>query len=158
MPRKLSITAFIVALLLLGLLRESFFMNLNALLYYKYYGTPPGETPGAGTYGFLNAFSYNTLYASKWFVTLAFVALFWFIQKKFIGFLFAEKKAGFWLGMLYLSLLLLAGISFGTGWLTGYLNQGYRFSRIFMGLLQSPVPCMLIIPLAYFYKKTNTTI
>ncbi|HXB38898.1 MAG TPA: hypothetical protein VNZ49_00055 [Bacteroidia bacterium] len=153
MSRKLKITGFILAMLISGFFREILFVNMNAVLYYKYF--QPGEATHLfhENFRFLTAFSYKTLYISKWFITLGFVFLFWFIQKKFIFFLFTEKKAVFWLGMLYLSLLLLAGISFGTGWLLGNLEQGYRFSRIFTGLLESPVPCMILIPLTYFYKK-----
>jgi len=158
MARKLKITGFILVLLALGLSRESLFVNINAVLYYKYY--EPGQEPNLvnGFWGFLNSFSYLFLYRAKWIVTLVFVILFWFTQKTFIAVLFREKKALFWLGMLYLSLLLLAGISFGVGWLFGNLEQGYRFSRICMGLLQSPVPCMVLIPLTYFYKQNQTSI
>lgn len=156
MSRKLKISGFIACLLLLGFFREALFVNINADLYYKRY--QPGEETAqiTGFYSFLIGFSYWGLYTAKWFITLGMVALFWFLQKKFIAFLFDEKKALIWLSMLYLSLLLLAGISFGTGWLFGNLTQGYRFSRIFMGLLQSPAPCMLLIPLTFFYKQNQT--
>ncbi len=153
MKRKVSIAVFIIALLGLGFFREMLFVNINSVLYNKYFQPTDEAHIYHHVFAFLTYFSYKTLYISKWFITLAFVALFWFIQKKFIFYLFAEKKALFWLSMLYLSLLLLTGISFGAGWLFGNLEQGYRFSRIFMGLLQSPVPCMMLIPLTYFYKK-----
>ena len=153
MNRKLVISLFVIALLALGFFREMFFININSVLYNKYFQPTDEAHIYHPAFSFLTYFSYKTLYISKWFITLAFVALFWLIQKKFIFYLFDEKKAVFWLGMLYLSLLLLAGISFGAGWLFGNLEQGYRFSRIFMGLLQSPVPCMMLIPLTYFYKK-----
>jgi len=158
MARKLKIAGFILALLTLGLFRESLFVNINAALYYKYYEPGQENNVVQGFWSFLNSFSYLFLYRSKWVITFAFVFLFWLLQKAFITFLFREKKALFWLGMLYLSLLLLAGISFGAGWLFGNLEQGYRFSRICMGLLQSPVPCMVLIPLTYFYKQNQPNI
>lgn len=153
MKRKISIGLFVIALLVLGFFREMLFVNINSVLYNKYFQPKDYAHIYHSVFGFLTGFSYKTLYISKWFITLGFVFLFWFIQKKFIFYLFAEKKSVFWLVMLYLSLLLLAGISFGTGWLLGNLEQGYRFSRIFMGLLESPAPCMILIPLTYFYKK-----
>ena len=153
----MSIGLFVLALLALGFFREMVFININAVLYNKYYQPTDAAHIYHPAFGFLAYFSYKTLYVSKWGVTLCFTRIFRFIQKKFLFYLFAEKKAGSWLGMLYLSLLLFAGISFGAGWLTGYLEHGYRFSRIFMGLLQSPVPCMILIPLTHFYKKQTPT-
>jgi hypothetical protein len=155
--RKVKITLFIAGILLLGLFRESLFLNVNAILYNKYYGEP-GAHRISGLYAGLEALSYKTLYISKWFITLAFVAAFWLVQRGFLHILLHEKKALLWLSMLYLSLLLLAAISFGAGWLTGNTEQGYRFSRIFMGLLQSPVPCMVLVPLTYFYKQNQNSL
>ncbi|HWY38600.1 MAG TPA: hypothetical protein VNY73_08580 [Bacteroidia bacterium] len=156
MIRKGKIILFIVLILCLGFFREYIFVGINGVLYNKYYN--PGFydihiiNPSLR---FLNAFSYQTLYVAKWLITPVFVCLFWLLQKKFLTFIFHEKKTTYWLSMLYLSLLLLAGISFFTGWLSGHLNEGYRFSRIFMGLIESPVPCMILIPLTYFYKNIN---
>lgn len=157
MSRKFKIFLLVALLMFLGFLREYIFVGINAVLYNKYFNTNEYDILSEGyLMRFLEPFSYRTLYISKWFITLLFVFLFWFVQKKFIGFLFPKKKPNHWLGMLYLSLLLLAGISFGTGYLIGHINEGYRFSRIFIGLAESPVPCMILIPLIYFYNNYNT--
>ncbi|HEX7415465.1 MAG TPA: hypothetical protein VF411_15600 [Bacteroidia bacterium] len=103
---------------------------------------------------FLNLFSYQTIYIAKWFITPFFAFVYWLIQKKFLFFLFNEKRIERWLGILYLSLFLLAGIFLFTGWALGNINSGYTFSRLFMGLLESPAPCMVLIPAMYLYKKT----
>lgn len=158
MYRKLKIAAFVFALVVVGLFRETFFVNLNTLLYYKRANEAYPDWQISAAYRWLDVFSYQTLYISKWFITIGFMLAFWFIQEKFIDLLFHEKKATVWLSMLYLSLLLLAGLAFAGGWLFGHLNEGYRFSRIFMGLLQSPAPCMLLIPLTYFYKHNGNKI
>lgn len=156
MKRGSIILLFVLLLLALGFIHESIFVNINAILFNKYFH--PADT---GTHQirppflFLENFSYNALYISKWFITPVFVLAYWYFQKRFLLYLFSEKKAAAWLSMLYLSLFLLAGISFAGGWIIGQLNGGYRFSRIFTGLLESPVPCMVLIPLTYFYKKYN---
>lgn len=137
--------------------RESLFLNLNAVLYNKYYPDAGAHGPSE-SYAFLEQFSYQSLYNSKWVLTLLIVAAFWFLQRMLLAAIYAEKKPLSWLGMLYLSLLLLAAISYGAGWITGNLEPGYRFSRIFMGLLQSPVPSMILIPIAYFYKQTQDSL
>lgn len=159
MNRKLKAGLFAVPLLTLGFLKEYIFVGMNAQLYNKFYNpeekykniiTPP--------FTLLDGLSYWTVYTIKWCITPLFLFLFWFLQKKLLAILFTEKKSVRWLGVMYLSLLLLAGISFFTGWVAGYIHEGYRFSRIFVGLAESPVPCMVLIPLTYFYKNFNQEI
>ena len=159
MNRKLKIILFVVLLIFLGFFREHLLVGINAILYNKYFN-PTGYQIHtiSPAFRFLDTFSYQTLYIAKWFITPFFVFLFWFIQKKFLWFLFHEKKTTHWLSVLYLSLFLLAGIALGFGWIIGNLQGGYRFSRIFMGLIESPAPCMILIPLTYFYKNYNSTI
>jgi len=159
MSKKFKIALFSILLIGLGFFRESLFVSINGVLYNKYF-TPENVNVHVirPAFEFFNMFSYQTLYVSKWFITPLFAFLFWFVQKKFLWLLFSEKKTSYWLTVLYLSLFLLAGVSFCTGWLVGHLNEGYRFSRIFMGLLESPVPCMILIPLTYFYKNYNPKI
>ena len=76
MGRRFVIAGFIALLVGMGLLRETFFVNLNYILHYKYF------EPGAGYEGVLpvfaplEGFSYRTLYISKWFITLFFAFLF----------------------------------------------------------------------------------
>lgn len=159
MNRKLKIILFVLLLLFLGFLREYLFTGINTVLFTKY--SPNGETDISlvkPAFMFLTSFSYYTIYTFKWFITPVFLVAFWFTQKKLLTMLFAEKKTNLWLGVMYLSLLLLAGISFFAGWAAGYIHEGYRFSRIFMGLAESPVPCMILIPLTHFYKNYNAQI
>jgi hypothetical protein len=88
MRRKLAIAGFITGLVLLGLFRETFFVNLNYILYYKYF-QPGGSYEGVlPVFAPLEGFSYRALYFSKWFITPAFAGLFWFIQKKIKSIIF----------------------------------------------------------------------
>ena len=153
MSRKIKIFLFVLLLILLGLFRETLFVNVNGVLYNKLYQT--NEHTIIRFLSFISQFSYRSIYMAKWFITPFFAFIFWFVQRQFLWFLFHEKKAIKWLGVLYLSLFLLAGIFFVAGWAFGDLYSGYTFSRLFMGLLQSPVPCMILIPTVYLYKKTN---
>ena len=155
MNRKAKILLFILLLMALGFFRENLFVNINDVLYSKLYNEP---NPIIWYLSFFNNVSYNTVYIAKWFITPFFAFLFWFVQKELLLVFFNEKKIITWLSVLYLSLFLLAGISLCTGWLLGHFSEGYRFSRIFMGLLESPVPCMILIPLAYFYKNYSSNI
>jgi hypothetical protein len=152
MSRKIKIFLLILLLMALGFFRENLFVNINDVLYGKLYKVP---NPIVWYLSFLSNTSYNTVYIAKWFITPFFAFLFWFVQMKLLLAIFNEKKTTKWLSVLYLSLFLLAGIFFVAGWALGDIYGGYAFSRLFMGLLQSPVACMILIPTAYLYKQTN---
>jgi len=152
MNGKGKIILFILLLMALGFFRENLFVNINNVLYNKQYG----KNGSVVWYlFFLSKASYNAIYTTKWFITPFFAVTYWFVQKQLLLTLFNEKKIVNWLSILYLSLFLLAGIFFMAGWALGDINKGYVFSRLFMGLLQSPVACMILIPTAYLYKQTN---
>jgi hypothetical protein len=153
MNRKIKIALFVLFLLLLGFFRETFFLSINSALYDKFYNENNHRI--VWFLSFVNMFSYQTIYVAKWFITPLFTFMYWFIQGRFLFFIFNEKSIVRWLSRLYLSLFLLAGIFFITGWVFGKAYDGYTFSRLFMGLLQSPVPCMILIPAMYLYKQTN---
>jgi hypothetical protein len=153
MNRKIKIISFVLVLLLLGFFRETLFVSINSTLYDKFYNENNHRV--VWFLSFLNLLSYQTIYVAKWFITPLFVFVYWFIQRRFLLFLFNEKKFIRWLGILYLSLFLLAGVFYTAGWAFGKIEDGYTFSRLFMGLLQSPVPCMILIPAMYLYRQTN---
>jgi hypothetical protein len=153
MSRKIKIILFVFVLLALGFIRETLFVNINSVLYDKLYNENNHFV--AWYLSFITRFTYQTIYIAKWFITPLFVFFYWFIQRKFLFFLFNKKTVVRWLGVLYLSLFLLAGIFFAAGWAFGQINDGYTFSRLFMGLLQSPAPCMILIPAMYLYRRTN---
>jgi len=152
MSKKIKIALFILLLMALGFFRENLFVNINDVLYSKRYNEP---NPIIWYLSFLRNTSYMSVYIAKWFITLFFAFVFWAIQRKLLLIIFNEKKIITWLSVLYLSLFLLAGIFFVAGWALGDINKGYTFSRLFMGLLESPVACMILIPTAYLYKQTN---
>lgn len=152
MNRTIKISFFVLALLALGFFRETLFVSINSILYDKFYKENHHHV--IWFLFFVNALSYQTVYIAKWIITPLFVFFYWFIQRKFLLFIFNEKRIIQWLGVLYLSLFLLAGVFFVAGWAFGKIHDGYAFSRLFMGLLQSPVPCMILIPAMYLYRQT----
>ncbi len=154
MNKKIKIILFVVFLAVIGLFREMIFLTINAVLYNKYYNA--NEHIGLLLEPMISLFSYQTLYVAKWFITPVFALTYWYIQKQFLFYIFNEKKTTAWLSIFYLSLFLLAGIFFVAGWAFGNITEGYTFSRMFMGLLQSPAACMILIPVMYLYKKTNS--
>lgn len=152
--RKIRIAAWIALLIFVGFLRENTFIYLNGLLYYKYYHLPSQINPAY--LSFTNSWDYNQLYYFKWILTPAFTILFWALQYFLLKRLFTEKKFRRWLGVFYLYLFLLSGLAFGIGMIANANQTGYKFSRIFMGILQSPIPCMILIPISYFQELNKS--
>ncbi len=86
---------------------------------------------------FLNLFSYQTIYVAKWFITPLFVLVYWFIQRRFLLLLFQPKKNCILVRRIISFSIFTGRNFFAAGWLLGKTNDGYTFSRLFMGLLLS---------------------
>jgi len=153
MKRKgLIAFVFIAVLIVLGFLREFIFVNTNSILYSKYYNE---DFPLHPFFNFFRDKSYNFIYISKWFLTFLFILMYFYAQVLTAKFLLKENILRNWFFFFYLFLVILSVITFGLGWLAGNLNQGYTFSRLFLGILQSPLPIMFLLPVYYFTKKIN---
>lgn len=150
--KGLVIFGFVAIIIGLGFLREFVFVNTNSILYSKYYNE---NYPLHPFFNFFRDKSYNFIYLSKWFFTTAFVILYFYSQVVTAKFLLKENILTKWFFYFYLFLVILSVITFMVGWLAGNINQGYTFSRLFLGILQSPLPIMFLIPVYYFTKKLN---
>lgn len=153
MQRKIKVAAFISSLILLGFFREYLFVSMNAQLYYKYHNESNPHPFFIEKY--LSVFSYYGLYIAKWVLTPGMAFIFWRLQKSFLFFLFSDAQVVKWLTLLYFLFVGLAGVFLVLGWLLNNIENGYVFSRLFMGLLQSAVPCMVLIPIAYLRKNNS---
>ena len=52
-------------------------------------------------------------------------------------------------------LVIISSIFYFLGSLTGNTSFGYKFARIFMGIAQSPLPLMLLVPAFLLAEKTS---
>lgn len=135
-----------------GFSRDFFFKNTNIHLGAKLYEME------YSTHNFMDVlqnFSYWTIYTLKWIMTILFATLYYFLQR-FV--LIKTVKANFvkkWLNFMYLFLIILSALALGIGWAFGDVERGYTFSRIFMGILQSPLPIMFLMPVAFANSKLN---
>jgi hypothetical protein len=150
MKRKLIIVIFILIIVASGFFREFVFVNVNTLIYNNKFHE---NYPFNPLFKILSDFNYIGLYSSKWFLTAFFVLFFYFLQVKFNFFLFREEKFKKWYLFLYMVLIIFSVITFLSGWIFNDLKQGYTFSRLFLGFLQSPLPTVFLTPVCYFYKK-----
>lgn len=155
MIKKIAIIFVFLAILVgLGFLREFVFVNTNSILYSKYYNE---NYPLHPFFSFFRDKSYNFIYVSKWVLTLVFILFYFFAQVLTARFLLKTNILQKWFFFFYLFLVILSVIAFGIGWIAGNINQGYIFSRVFLGILQSPLPIMFLIPVYYFSKKIESS-
>jgi hypothetical protein len=154
--RILLIAFFLLLFAVLGYLRESFFLNLNHILFSKYYQRPP-DMPVAPVMLFFNRFDYATLYYLKYPFT-AIGAFIFFLANYFTIRLFTRSK--YLLRILvytYCIMFLLAACSM----LYGYMVKGrladdeYTLSRWLLGIAQSPIICLILLASEKLYKSTR---
>jgi len=151
MIKKISLFIFVLMLFaVLGFTRDFIFKNTNVHLAAKLYEQ---DYSSHNVMNVLRNFSYWTIYALKWVLTILFACFYYFVQRltliKYTKNNFVKK----WLNYMYIFLVILSAVSLGIGWSLGNINQGYTFSRIFMGILQSPLPIMFLMPIAIATTK-----
>ena len=134
----------ILSLIFFGYLRDYLFVNINfqlAKLYYKdYIYTLPENL------SFLQIFSYNQLFYGKWILTIVFMLIYFLITCAFIKKIFTEKKYIKWTAYSFLTILFISFLFYSYGILFHDYDNGYTLSRVFMGMVQSPLVLMILIP------------
>lgn len=140
--------AFIASTLLVttGFFREFIFVNINEQLRFLYYGSD--ESYLSPHLELLTHFTYNQLYYLKWILTVVFSLVFlfessWLVKSIFGGFYLKE------LTFIYALLFLVSASLYIPFFIAGNVEQGYILARFFMGIAQSPLPVMLLIPAVF---------
>lgn len=147
---------FFLLFALLGFAREFFFVNLNNIMYMLYYQNGSSMPVPGIMKGFLN-FSYDTLYYSKYGFTLLctvlyFVLSYWTLQR-LTGRPFFTRV----LSYAYLLFFVLSALSMIYGYFVKNRlgDEEYTLSRWLMGVLQSPVVCLILIASEKLYKPVE---
>lgn len=154
-PGKLIL--FLLLFWALGYFREFFFVNLNNIMFQKYYNHT--DLPIPSVMLIFNSFSYKTLYFSKYIYTIVWIAVFFFANYIAIKNLSTQKILLKFLIYSYLILLSLAAITMLYGY---FINQRlqddeYTISRWLLGIIQSPTICLILIASEKLYPKSTTT-
>ncbi|MCX8081218.1 MAG: hypothetical protein N3F09_08285 [Bacteroidia bacterium] len=138
---------YVILTSVLGYVREKFFLDINYLMYYKYYGAAKAWLPlpaewAKTTFG---NFSYEALYFMKFPFTVFFSLLF-YVLGIFFFIMTGKKKLIRYYNFFYLLLFLFAGIMVVAGviYWSKWDSPLYYLSRKFVGLEQSPVPALII--------------
>jgi hypothetical protein len=142
MPRKIGLTFILMITVLTGFLREFLFTRINEYLFSLWYDEPSYAIHSLPV---LSYFDYESLYWTKWGLTLLFAFLFYGLTNFALKFIFNEY---YWkiTGGIYLLILFLAGISMTIGYAINDLKSVYPFARFMMGMIQSPLILMIMVP------------
>ncbi|MBS1652597.1 MAG: hypothetical protein JSU07_11375 [Bacteroidetes bacterium] len=126
-------------------MRESFFIQINNLMYKKYYGHT--DLPMPAYIQIFNNFSYTTIYLMKYVFTLLWTFLFFTLNYIAIMSFKKQKRTNLWLICIYAGISLIAVISMLYGYLAHSQLQDseYSFSKWLVGVLQSPFICLFLL-------------
>jgi hypothetical protein len=95
---------------------------------------------------FLKKLDYAQLTQLKWILTVLFYLIYFGITYLLISAIFKNKTYNLITIASHLVFFLIAGIFYLVGVFTGKGLEGYTLSREFMGILQSPLLLMILIP------------
>lgn len=142
--KSVFLLLLIICLLLLGFYRDFVFKNINALI--QSHELNIGFSMPSHLSVFDN-FEYNTLIKIKWILTFAFSAFYLITSIITINILFKNKKyIRITIGV-YIALILVSAIFMTLGYFLPTTSKNmYSFSRYLMGMAQSPLVLMILIP------------
>ncbi len=143
--------AIVFALVFLSFYRDYFFRCINAMLmawdYDMDYAMPAHLS-------FLEQFEYNTVFNLKWLFTILFAYLFYVISYFAINHQFSNKNYNRITLYVFAGLTILSALFIGIGFVASALSERmYEFARFLMGLAQSPLVLMVLIPAFMLVEK-----
>lgn len=140
MERKIKLFSLVTLIILLGFIREYFFMNINWI----YLTLVNGRRNGAlAEFHFLLEWSPAEINFLKTILTGVFALLFMGLTIWIINILFANKKFNKLILFAYVSLMLLALLIFIVGRLFGLSGALYGAVHSIMEIVQSFMPLMI---------------
>jgi hypothetical protein len=133
----------VVLIIATGFYREFFFVNINEQMRYLWYGNE--ESMMSDALSLLDSLDYWTLYYLKWAMTVVFSGIF-LIESALFTKLILGKTLWKELIFMYTILLIVSGLVLAGYALFDEHETGYLISRYFMGIAQSPIPLMILLP------------
>lgn len=142
--KLIKLVLFIIIIVASGFLRLYLFENINHQLAYLYYEKDISYV--TAELSFIKDYSYSSLMWVKWVLTILFTIVYLMLTLGVIRILFSNKE------FIHITLFIFAIIIFVSFLLysvLGFFNEsviGYRLARFCMGVVQSPLPLMILIP------------
>jgi len=152
---------FLVFFISLGLFREYVFLNINNIIYFKYYKYTTMPIPFM--FSWLTRYSYVTLYYLKYPLTIFFVLIYFFSNFYFLKTTITDiTKFSFYYKILitaYVVIFIISTLLMGYLFITNQkLNDDeYLISRGLMGLAQSPLISFVLFTV-YLWDKNKLQI
>lgn len=147
---------FFALFALLGFAREYFFVHLNSIMFGMYYGRE-GSLPVPASMWWVKQFSYAQLYYMKYGFTLLCTLLYFFLSYSALKILLRRNELLRFLSASYLLLFSVSAIAM----LYAYFvkekldDDEYTLSRWLMGILQSPLICLLLLASEQLFKANE---
>ena len=150
----LLVFLFLALQAIAGFGRDSFFVQINTILYMKFY-PESDRVPISSLMQVFDHLSYQNLYYLKFPLTLLWTLLYYGLNYATIRAFAKSKPVLKGLTVLYILLVALATLSVAYGYLmyNTLEKDEYTLSRWLMGIAQSPLPALLLIASATLLKR-----
>jgi hypothetical protein len=149
----------ISVIIFLGYLRDFIFVHLNdqlAVRYYLEYRNTRYEYPLPPSLSFFSTMSYTSLSTWKWILSGVFMILHFAIAVTVIKRLFPLQRYGIYIiAGAFMILLIIAGLSYAYGSLSGNWDKAYPLAITFSHMAQSPIVLMILVPAFMLVKQEN---
>ena len=137
MKKKIFTALLVICIIVLGFLREYIFVSINEKT-----GMGPG---GSGS-----------LFIWKWVLTFVFSLLYFFLSAAILLALFNSKKYIWLAAGIYAALFIFALIAGACGYLFFSFEKAYPFVRTILGIAQSPIVMIILVPACFFSVKNSS--
>lgn len=155
----LKLTLFVVLFAAAGYFREYFFVQINNILYMKYYNTDSTLAVG-NIMKVFERMNYATLYYLKYPFTVIWTAAFFFLNLSCIKYLSAYRSKNFKSLLVFYAIMLgIAGLSMAFSFFVNgtWETDEYTLSRWLFGVAQSPIPALILLAAATLREKVQAT-
>lgn len=147
---------FLLLFGVLGYFREFFFVNMNNILFMKYYDRESAMPVPPVMTVFLK-FSYAQLYYSKYLFTILWTAVFLLANYFALVKLTANRFLVKLLGVAYALLIGISAVTMLYNYFVknSFTGDEYTLSRWLMGVAQSPLICLILLASERLYKTSQ---
>jgi hypothetical protein len=145
----------VLILVLVGFLREFLFVNIGYQSTKVYYKDPEFTYELPNALKWLGSLTYHQLYYGKWVLTVLFYGLYYSITAATIHLLYRSRRYNRVTVVVHLILFGVAALFYLVGYLMNRNAEGYTLAREIMGLLQSPLILMILLPTFYLFHASE---
>jgi hypothetical protein len=152
MQNKTKAIFLTIGIILLGFFREYLFANINLIFLTLSTGR---MNQARNEFQFLLDWSLTEINYLKFFLTLLFCFLFFYITYLIVNLLFKNKQFNKIVLFFHLALLAIVGLIFVFSKITNLYDTLYGSIRTIMGVLQSFLPLMILTLVFYFLPQSK---